>query len=217
MRSQEKLKILNLHYFNVYGHQICQGCDVLLGACTLKVIWLFNLVVLWGHMTNYICYFPICRKLAGTKLGKVVTSCERNHRKSHMVSPWWHNELTINYSISPLSQDLWPLNLAWFRLQGGRSERKHLSRHRFLEYIYFYSYILLLKSNPYDFDLQKCKNASGIVSKFCVSKIRFSEDKIILVQEGIHFHSLHLTHYFWSSLRFACWLSVLIWFIFASN
>lgn len=57
-----KSKSLNLPYYNAYGHQTCQGGDILLGASSHKFIWSLSYVILSGHVTNWIRCISICRR-----------------------------------------------------------------------------------------------------------------------------------------------------------
>ena len=75
---------------------------------------------------------PIISTLAMPADTRVVgrwLTLRRSHTYSNMV--FWsreHCEVTWKFekSISPLSQDLWPLNLTGCWLQGGAAESKHL-------------------------------------------------------------------------------------------
>ena len=98
-----------------------------------KVTWPFNHVVLGGYLTNYLRYISTYRRSTDTKLGEEVTYCERfSILKSHDLLITWQLEVTLQIEkiVSPLSQDLWPLNLTECWLQGGSGERKRLSPHQ---------------------------------------------------------------------------------------
>ena len=58
-----------IHYHNTYGHQICQGRNILQGALTNRFEWPLDKVVLWDHVVNKIDYISTCRRSMDTKLG----------------------------------------------------------------------------------------------------------------------------------------------------
>ena len=64
MRSCDELKLLNLHYLNTYGHQTQQGNNVFWRACTSKVLWPFNHLVLQDHVTNWKHFFTTTMYIA---------------------------------------------------------------------------------------------------------------------------------------------------------
>ena len=61
---------------NAYGHQTFQGGGKPSGDPIHKIFSQLNGVVLWGQVTNKL-HVSSCRRLMGTKLGKVLTYCER--------------------------------------------------------------------------------------------------------------------------------------------
>ena len=118
-RSIYKLKTLYLHYHNAYGHQTCQSCDIMQGAPTHKFEWLFNEMILWGYMTNYI-YLHLQKAHEN-----------QTRRNSDLLKKVTWGQLSVWIFLSPLSQELWPLNLAGCWLWGGFSAHKCLTYNRF--------------------------------------------------------------------------------------
>ena len=50
--SRDKLKTLTLLCHHAYGHEACQGDEILWRASTHKFAWPLNDVVLLGHVAN---------------------------------------------------------------------------------------------------------------------------------------------------------------------
>ena len=51
-RFLREVSHIKYRYHNAYGHQTCQGGDILLGTPTHDVTWTFNYAVFRGHVTN---------------------------------------------------------------------------------------------------------------------------------------------------------------------
>ena len=68
-----KLKSLYLHYRNIYGHKTKQYGDLPWLLFTHKIIWRYNHVVLWDHITNLKHCVSTTIMLMATKYGWVMT------------------------------------------------------------------------------------------------------------------------------------------------
>ena len=105
------------------------------GAPAQKIAWRFEEVVMWNHVTNSIHYISTCRRPMGTKLSKVLTYRERlPPLKPHVLLIAWPTEVKRQFKtfLFPLSQDIWPLNLAGCLPTRGGSAHKRLSHHQLL-------------------------------------------------------------------------------------
>ena len=58
-RSRDELKMFYLHCNNAYHHQTWQDGGLPWGACTPKVTWPFDHMVLWNYVTNKINISPL--------------------------------------------------------------------------------------------------------------------------------------------------------------
>ena len=76
MRSRNKLKLLYLHYHNIYGHQTSQDGDIPWQPPNHKVIQSFDHVVLQGHVANKKHHISITRVSMATKLGRIIASLD---------------------------------------------------------------------------------------------------------------------------------------------
>ena len=118
--SLGKLKPLFLHYHSVKGHQTQQGDDLLWGAPTFKVPWLFNDVyseITWQN-ENIIPPLPQC--LWPSNLATNIEHLQL--LKLQDLSITWSCEVTwhIKYVISALALDQGSLNVArwWLTMRG---------------------------------------------------------------------------------------------------
>ena len=105
------------------------------GAPTQTIAWRFKGVVMWSHVTNSIHYISTCRRPMGTKLRKVLTYRERlPPLKPRVLLIPWPTEAKRQFKtfLFPLSQDIWPLNLARCLPTRGGSAHKRLSHHQLL-------------------------------------------------------------------------------------
>ena len=89
----QPLETLYLHYHSTHDIQTWHGCDLPWGVST-HIMWSFNHVVLWTHVTNsYIATFT--RQMA-TKHGKVLTYGEGLPSvKSQNPLNKWSREVTL--------------------------------------------------------------------------------------------------------------------------
>ena len=113
-----KLKSLYLHYRNIYGHKTKQYGDLPWLLFAHKIIWRYNHVVLWDHMTNLKHCVSTTIMLMATKYGWVMTYLAwRLPMKSHDHIIRWSCKIIWQTRIIMyrLTQCLWLSTLAGWR------------------------------------------------------------------------------------------------------
>ena len=73
LRSPDKLISSYLQYHSSYDHQIWEDRNLPWWAPAYTVIWTFNHVVLWDHVTNLNHYISTSKVFMATKPGKMLT------------------------------------------------------------------------------------------------------------------------------------------------
>ena len=118
-------------------------------APTHTFAWFLNEVILWGHVISERCYINTSRRPMDTNLDNGLTYREwlplLELHDPFIPQPKREQLIIWKTYRSPLSQDLWPLNLKECWLWEGASPCKCLSCHQFLLYFFFITMLLLSK------------------------------------------------------------------------